>query len=387
MKNKFFLFILVFFLSGSLTFAQEAPVETATEETTAEQPVDQTAAEAETAEADAAVAEAETAETDAETAEGEGTETAEAEEGAEGEAHKATLLDFSLLTAGEEEDGQNPDTIIELADYSTYALSEEERAEFDVSLAIEQWKVKLNSSAAFPDTMAKSMVKEVEVTDAETVFGNEKLGVENPGKVLGVRANFPQGSRYAYADILPPFEIPVYYKKPGTDEFMFQNGRGAIDNVRTIKKISAVVCGRNYPHKLQVVLRDSDYNEKVYTIGDFNFTGWQRLEWENPNYIANIKDRDLKTTPTYPMLNRSWKVVALRIVKDIQHEGGDFIGYIKQIDIEYDKDVIENNLDIDDDAYWNIVSDYNDFMSDYNFSRLGEQMTLEYIEKQRMNQN
>ena len=69
MKNKFFLFILVFFLSGSLTFAQEAPVETATEETTAEQPVDQTAAEAETAE------------TDAETAEGEGTETAEAEEG------------------------------------------------------------------------------------------------------------------------------------------------------------------------------------------------------------------------------------------------------------------------------------------------------------------
>ena len=27
MKNKFFLFILVFFLSGSLTFAQEAPVE------------------------------------------------------------------------------------------------------------------------------------------------------------------------------------------------------------------------------------------------------------------------------------------------------------------------------------------------------------------------
>ena len=307
MKNKFFLFILVFFLSGSLTFAQEAPVETATEETTAEQPVDQTAAEAETAEADAAVAEAETAETDAETAEGEGTETAEAEEGAEGEAHKATLLDFSLLTAGEEEDGQNPDTIIELADYSTYALSEEERAEFDVSLAIEQWKVKLNSSAAFPDTMAKSMVKEVEVTDAETVFGNEKLGVENPGKVLGVRANFPQGSRYAYADILPPFEIPVYYKKPGTDEFMFQNGRGAIDNVRNIKKISAVVCGRNYPHKLQVVLRDSNYNEKVYTIGDFNFTGWQRLEWENPNYIANIKDRDLKTTPTYPMLNRSWK--------------------------------------------------------------------------------
>ena len=379
MKNKFFLFILVFFLSGSLTFAQEAPVETATEETTAEQPVDQTAAEAETAEADAAVAEAETAETDA--------ETAEAEEGAEGEAHKATLLDFSLLTAGEEEDGQNPDTIIELADYSTYALSEEERAEFDVSLAIEQWKVKLNSSAAFPDTMAKSMVKEVEVTDAETVFGNEKLGVENPGKVLGVRANFPQGSRYAYADIVPPFEIPVYYKKPGTDEFMFQNGRGAIDNVKNIKKISAVVCGRNYPHKLQVVLRDSNYNEKVYTIGDFNFTGWQRLEWENPNYIANIKDRDLKTAPTYPMLNRGWKVIALRIVKDIQHEGGDFIGYIKQIDIEYDKDVIENNLDIDDDAYWNIVSDYNDFMSDYNFSRLGEQMTLEYIEKQRMNQN
>lgn len=379
MKNKFFLFILVFFLSGSLTFAQEAPVETATEETTAEQPVAQTAAEAETAETDAAVAEAETAETDA--------ETAEAEEGAEGEAHKATLLDFSLLTAGEEEDGQNPDTIIELADYSTYALSEEERAEFDVSLAIEQWRVKLNSSAAFPDTMAKSMVKEVEVTDAETVFGNEKLGVENPGKVLGVRANFPQGSRYAYADIVPPFEIPVYYKKPGTDEFMFQNGRGAIDNVKNIKKISAVVCGRNYPHKLQVVLRDSNYNEKVYTIGDFNFTGWQRLEWENPNYIANIKDRDLKTAPTYPMLNRGWKVIALRIVKDIQHEGGDFIGYIKQIDIEYDKDVIENNLDIDDDAYWNIVSDYNDFMSDYNFSRLGEQMTLEYIEKQRMNQN
>lgn len=379
MKNKFFLFILVFFLSGSLTFAQEAPVETATEETTAEQPVAQTAAEAETAETDAAVAEAETAETDA--------ETAEAEEGAEGEAHKATLLDFSLLTAGEEEDGQNPDTIIELADYSTYALSEEERAEFDVSLAIEQWRVKLNSSAAFPDTMAKSMVKEVEVTDAETVFGNEKLGVENPGKVLGVRANFPQGSRYAYADIVPPFEIPVYYKKPGTDEFMFQNGRGAIDNVKNIKKISAVVCGRNYPHKLQVVLRDSNYNEKVYTIGDFNFTGWQRLEWENPNYIANIKDRDLKTAPTYPMLNRGWKVIALRIVKDIQHEGGDFIGYIKQIDIEYDKDVIENNLDIDDDAYWNIVSDYNDFMSDYNFSRLGEQLTLEYIEKQRMNQN
>ena len=372
MKNKFFLFILVFFLSGSLTFAQEAPVETETEETTADQPADQTA-------------EAEAAET-ADTTDESGTETAEAEEGTEGEAFKTTLLDFSLLTAGEE-DGQNPDTIIELADYSTYALSEEERAEFDVSLAIEQWSVKLNSSAAFPDTIAKSMVKEVEVTDAETVFGNEKLGVENPGKVLGVRANFPQGSRYAYADIVPPFEIPVYYKKPGTDEYMFQNGRGAIDNVRYIKKISAVVCGRNYPHKLQVVLRDSDYNEKVYTIGDFNFTGWQRLEWENPNYIVNVKDRDLKKEPTYPMLNRSWKVVALRIVKDIQHEGGDFIGYIKQIDIEYDKDVIERNLDIDDDAYWNIVSDYNDFMSDYNFSRLGEQLTLEYIEKQRMNQN
>ena len=251
MKNKFFLFTLVFFLSGSLAFAQEAPVEPETEEATA-------------AQSDNAPAQEENAQAQ--------------EENAEGEAFKATLLDFSLLTA-DGENGQNSETIIELADYSTYALSEEERAEFDVSLAIEQWQVKLNSSAAFPDTIAKSMVKEVEVNDAETVFGNEKLGVENPGKVLGIRANFPQGSRYAYADIVPPFDIPVYYKKP-----MFQNGRGAIDNVRYIKKISAVICGRNYPHKLQVVLRDSDYNEKIYTIGDFNFTGWRRIEWENPNH-------------------------------------------------------------------------------------------------------
>ena len=55
MKNKFFLFILVFFLSGSLTFAQEAPVETATEETT----------ESDTTEADAAEKDTE-ASTDAE---------------------------------------------------------------------------------------------------------------------------------------------------------------------------------------------------------------------------------------------------------------------------------------------------------------------------------
>ena len=120
--------------------------------------------------------------------------------------------------------------------------------------------------------------------------------------------------------------------------------------------------------------------------GKTPITGWRRIEWENPNYIVNVKNRDLKTEPTYPMLNRSWKLAALRIVKDIQHEGGDFIGYIKQIDVEYDKDVIQRNLDINDDAYWNIVSDYNTFMSDYNFTRLGEQLTLEYIEKQRMNQ-
>lgn len=357
MKNKFFLFILVFFLSSSLAFAQEAPVEAEeTEETTEQQPEEENNNSAQ-----------------------------EEEEKVEGEAYKTTLLDFSLLTA-DGENGQNSETIIELADYSSYALSEEERAEFDVSLAIEQWQVKLNSSSAFPDTIAKSTVKEVEVNDAETIFGNEKLAVDNPGKVMGIRANFPKGSRHAYADVMPPFDIPVYYKKPGTDEYMFQNGRGAIDNVRYIKKLSAVVCGRNYPHKLQLVLRDSEYNEKVYTIGDFNFTGWRRIEWENPNYIVDVKSRPMKKTPTYPMLNRSWKVVSLRIVKDIQHEGGDFIGYIKQIDIEYDKDVIQRNLDIDDDAYWNILSDYSAFMSDYNFTQLGEQLTLKYIEQQRMNQ-
>ena len=283
-------------------------------------------------------------------------------------------------------------------DYGAVAggsFTEEQKRIMKTSLAIRNWTVRLNSSA-------RTVTREV-LTYADEAQSKQF------GTVLGVRINFPVEPWNSNAFIRPPFEIPAYEpvgtiddegniteaggnvmalsRFEGPDES--GSGKpdyayGVVKNVGTIKSIAVNVYGLQFPHGLSVIIIDNEGNEKIFHVDYLNFDGWAELVWNNPAYVQEVRNRELRLIPLYPTATPFIKFGGFLIKRDGDRAGGDFVTYFKDVKIIYDKAVLDTDRDIDDEGLWHIISDRETAKKKWEMSRFGQQQILRYLEQQKI---
>ena len=85
--------------------------------------------------------------------------------------------------------------------------------------------------------------------------------------------------------------------------------------------------------------------------------------------------------PLYPKSSPYVKLGGILITRDASHEGGDFVTYVKDVKILYDRATLDPFTDIDDEAVWGIVKTKEDERKRFESMRFGNTQVLRYIEQ------
>ena len=141
--------------------------------------------------------------------------------------------------------------------------------------------------------------------------------------------------------------------------------------------------GMNYPEGLYVLLKDNDNVERRYFMGYLGFDGWKELVWNNPQYITEIRNREIRVYPIYPRGLPFVKFTGFQITRDANHIGGNYIGYFKDVSIIYDKAVLNSDRDIADEDLWGIIKKKEDAKQAGEMARFGDKQVTRYLEKQK----
>lgn len=306
-------------------------------------------------------------------------------------AEEAVLIDFAQLTADYPADDpvHNERTLVDYSIAAGSSYTEEEKAEMKISLAIDAWEIDIASSSRNVTTISNSMVRPAPVREGASNYENQT--------VLGARINFPTDPFNSWALIRPPFEIPAYadvsqVQEDGSVEVPQEevgrgrkfDGIGVVKNVGVLRSVSMNVHGLNFPHGISIVLQDENNEEHEIFMGYLRFDGWRTLEWRNPNYIQEVRDRELRVFPLYPNLTPMRKLIGIRIYRDAAMEGGDFITYIKDISLTYDRAVLQLERDINDEAVWGILQERERSRREAELRNLGNIQVLRYLEQRKM---
>ncbi len=313
-------------------------------------------------------------------------------------ADESVLIDFSKLGADTtigtaKTPNENAATLIDYSGIAGASFTDADKALMKSSLAIGDWTVTLASSARTIANQSVSMTREATTSPTAKPFNGQPMaGI----RVMGIRIHFPTEPFNSWAMIAPPFDIPAY-----ADKDTYQNGQlvvapadkgnggkfegyGVVKNVGVLKSLSVTVYGNNYPNGLGVVVGDSEGNEQTIFLDYLEFDGWRTLTWNNPNYVADVRNRELRKFPLYPQGTPYLKILGIMIYRDSDHIGGDFITYIKDIKITYDKALITPVRDINDEAIWGIIQQRNEARRLAELKRLGNVQVLRYLEQQKM---
>jgi hypothetical protein len=315
-------------------------------------------------------------------------------------AEEATIIDFTILDADiiADENGnptQNRRSVMNYGVAAGATFTDEQKALMKTSLSLPSWEVVLNSSAKTVVSLATSTVVAAPV--------RENAKVPFAGKnVMGVRILFPSSMVNSNAYIKPAFEIPAYEPmataddngeiQPQTDEekasgkTRFEEGYGIVKNVGTIKALSVTTMGMNFPHALYVVLKDTDSVERRYFMGYLGFDGWRELKWNNPEYVSEIRQREIRVVPIYPRGLPFIKFTGFQVTRDAMHNGDDFIGYFKDVKVIFDKAVLSTERDIADEDLWGIIGAKETAKQNYEMARFGDKQVLRFLEKDKMAQ-
>lgn len=319
-------------------------------------------------------------------------------------ADEAMLIDFTLLDKDIVDDGngatQNGRTTMDFSVSAGATFTTEQKNLMKTSLALPEWEIVLNSSAKTVASLADSKVVAAPVKDSADLDFKGK-------NVMGVRVVFPTWNSNANAKIVPPFEIPAYEpvssidangnrtklaanedksaynvaQNPDFEGTLFEGGFGVVKNVGTIKAISITTLGMNYPHGVYVHLKDNDGIDRRYFMGYLGFDGWKELRWNNPQYIAEIRNREIRVYPIYPRGTPFVKFSGFEITRDAQHIGGDFIGYFKDVKLIYDKAVLVVDRDIADEDLWQIITKKETARQAAEMQKFGNKQVNRYLEK------
>lgn len=315
-------------------------------------------------------------------------------------AEEAVLIDFTKLAAdihvsvGDSDQdttpNQNRQTVMDYGQAAGGNFTPLQKDVMKTSLAVRNWEVTFTSSSRT-------------VTNVQNTFTREAQS-KQWGTVMGVRVHFPVENFYSKATIKPPFEIPAFEPQANIGDdgsispaensdgittasrFEDQDGTGAygvVKNVGTIKSVAANVYGLNFPHALNIILIDSEGNEKVVFMGYLNFDGWAELVWNNPQYITDVRKRELRLYPIYPTSTPFVKFGGFRIDRDADAIGGDFVAYFKDVKLIYDKAVLTADRDIEDEALWNIIYDRESAKKEFEMNRFGQNEVNRFLEAQK----
>lgn len=312
-------------------------------------------------------------------------------------ADEATVIDFTLLKADcvSDENGnptENSHTVMDFSVSAGATFTEDQKDLMKTSLALPQWEVSLNSSARNVQSLGLSTVVAAPVrAEANVPFAGED--------VMGVRIVFPEWQSNAHAYIRPPFEIPAYEPLASADEngvrqepsdedkasgkTLFEDGYGVVKNVGTIKQIACTTMGMNYPEGLYVLLKDNDNIERRYFMGYLDFDGWKTLIWTNPQYITEIRNREIRVYPIYPRGLPFVKFSGFQITRDANHIGGDYIGYFKDVKVIFDKAVLTSDRDIADEDLWGIIGRKEADRQAAEMYKFGTKQVNRYLERQK----
>ncbi|HUH44128.1 MAG TPA: flagellar filament outer layer protein FlaA [Treponemataceae bacterium] len=315
-------------------------------------------------------------------------------------AEEAVIVDFTLYDADiiADENGnptQNRRSVMDFGVAAGATFTDEQKALMRTSLSLSNWEVLLNSSARNVTSIATSTVVAAPVREeAKVPFAGQN--------VMGVRVLFPTAMVNAQAIIKPPFDIPAYEPmatvddngdvQPQTDEekasgkTRFEEGYGVVKNVGTIKSLAVTTMGMNFPHGVYVLLKDNDNVERRYFMGYLGFDGWRELRWNNPHYVTEVRQREIRVVPIYPRGLPFVKFTGFEITRDAMHDGGDFIGYFKDVKVIYDKAVLTTERDIADEDLWGIINKKEKDKQNFEMSRFGEKQVLRFMEKDKMAQ-
>jgi hypothetical protein len=276
-----------------------------------------------------------------------------------------------------------------MMDYANVAggsFTTEQKTVMKTSLAIGNWDVVLASSSRT-------------VTNQVLSYTSEAPSKQY-GTVMGVRVHFPVEPFNSWALIKPPFEIPAFEPQAEVDDdgniqppadgsngitgpSRFEETYGVVKNVGTIKSVAVNAYGLNFPHALSAVLIDSQGNSQTVFMGYLNFDGWGELIWNNPAYIQEVRNRDLRLYPLYPTSTPFVKFGGFLVQRDAAQEGGDFIGYFRDVKLIYDLAVLDTDRDIEDEALWNIIRDRETEKKRFEMERFGHNQVLRYLESEK----
>ena len=307
-------------------------------------------------------------------------------------AFALTLIDFTLLNADSGDDGNgnptlNSRTTMDYAESAGTVYTDEQKELMKTSLAIGEWEIVLNASARNVQSVGISTVREAPVS----------AGKHEGEKIMGVRIEFPTTSVNSNAKIVPAFNIPAYEplhsegegseegsEESGSTKTNFEDGYGIVKNVGTLKSIAVETLGENFPHRLYVLLSDTDGVQRRYDMGILKFDGWRTLVWNNPDYISEVRTREIRVVPLYPRGLPFVRFDGFQISRDASDVGGTFIGYFRNVQIMYDKALLTTDRDIVDEDLWNIIGDKEKARQNAEMSRFGNKQVNRYLEKQKM---
>ncbi|MCL1959999.1 MAG: flagellar filament outer layer protein FlaA [Spirochaetes bacterium] len=319
-------------------------------------------------------------------------------------AEESILIDFTELKAdihvrvADNDTGsapnQNRHTMMDYAHVAGGSFTTQQKAVMRTSLAIENWEILLASSSRTVENVTMSYTKEAPS--------------KQYGTVMGVRVHFPVEPFNSWAIIKPPFEIPAFEPQAeigddgaiqpsgdgitGPSRFEApagENGKvdrtkpayGVVKNVGVIKSVAVNVYGLNFPHGLSTIIIDSQGNERTLFMGYLQFDGWGELIWNNPAYVQEVRNRDIRLIPLYPTSTPFIKFGGFLIQRDAAKVGGDFVTYFKDVRVIYDLAVMDQDRDIEDEALWHIILDRETARKTWEMEQFGQTQILRYLEQ------
>ncbi len=313
-------------------------------------------------------------------------------------AEGKVLIDFNLLNpdiqtgAEGKKVPQNRRTVMDYSNVAGASFTEDQKGLMKTSLALANWEVLLNSSARNPTSVTVSHAKAAPVSQNASKFKGES--------VLGIRVNFPSWNNNANALIKPPFEIPSYepfaqvtddgvVQEPTEEDkaknvSRFEEGYGVIKNVGVVKSIAVNTYGMNFPHGLYVIMKDQYNEERRYFMGYLRFDGWKELVWQNPEYVTEVRTREVRLYPAYPTALPYQKFAGFLITRDAAHDGGDFVAYFKDVKVIYDKAVLSTVRDFADEDLWGINTKREMERKQLEVNRFGNVQVLRFLEQEKM---
>ncbi|MDR1389155.1 MAG: flagellar filament outer layer protein FlaA [Treponema sp.] len=320
-------------------------------------------------------------------------------------AEESVLIDFTKLGADIIPDPSTPEgeqavmtqnrgTVMDYGAVAGGSFTDEQKRIMKTSLAIRNWTVLLASSSR--------------TVNREVLTYAEEAQSKQYGTVLGVRINFPVEPWNSWALIKPPFDIPAFEPAGTVDDdgnitgeesnvmalSRFEGpdedgdgrpdyGLGVVKNVGTIKAVSVRVYGLQFPHSLSSVLINNQGEEKTVFMGYLGFDGWGDLTWDNPAYITEVRNREVRLVPLYPNSTPFVKFGGFLIKRDADKVGGDCIVYFRDVKMIYDKAVLDTDPDIDNEGLWKIIQTREEAKKKWEMEQFGQTQILRYIEQQK----